>query len=389
MISLISGLVRRGTGRVRWLGRMAQNLKAASAETGAGVAPMLRDLVWLNATRQIGVRAYFQYRLFDPGLTAEQKKQYLPDSGWHNKRFWALLNPREYRLPFANKVMFARVFGGAGLPVPRTLGVFDPSLGAASDGASLRDAEGVDRWLKCHGENGFVFKPVWGSEGYQVLVFSGRAPDDDNSYLTMSGERFNAEQLVAFARNTAALEKSALGDPRSYLLQERIRPHPVLAEFVGPTLCCVRVVTVVGVSGSPSVIGAVYKLQPKPLGVDHLSYGALGCWVDLDSGALGPGRSRHELRWETVIPGTARSFVGFQLPDWAQVKELALRAALVFPWCRSIGWDIALSDRGPVLIEGNAHWSTSLLQIPAPHGLMTGELKALTDALGSARKIAK
>jgi hypothetical protein len=86
-----------------------------------------------------------------------------------------------------------------------------------------------------------------------------------------------------------------------------------------------------------------------------------------------------------VIPGTERRFVGFELPDWDRVKELALSAAMVFPWARSIGWDIAISDHGPVLIEGNAHWSPSLLQIPAPRGLMTGELKAMIDALGSAR----
>jgi len=45
--------------------------------------------------------------------------------------------------------------------------------------------------------------------------------------------------------------------------------------------------------------------------------------------------------------------------------------------------DIAIADRGPVLIEGNAEWSTSLLQIPAPRGLMSGELKSLCDILAA------
>jgi hypothetical protein len=102
--------------------------------------------------------------------------------------------------------------------------------------------------------------------------------------------------------------------------------------------------------------------------------------------ALAPGRSRHDFSSVSVIPGTAKRFVGFQLPQWDQIKKLALGAAMVFPWARAIGSDIAITDQGPVFIEGNAHWSTSLLQIPAPHGLMTGELKALTDALASARK---
>jgi hypothetical protein len=265
--------------------------------------------------------------------------------------------------------------------VPRTLGVFDPVGGASVDGKTLRTAEELEQWLDCYGGNGFVFKPVWGTEGYQVLVFTGRSPDDRRSFTTLSGDRYDAKGLAQFARKKAPL----IREDFSYLIQELVRPHPVLADFVGPTLCCVRVVSLIDMAGKPTLLGAVYKLQPGNEGVDHLTHGALGCWVDLETGALGPGRSRQHLRWSDVIPGTARRFVGFQLPDWDRVKELALRAAMVFPWARSIGWDIAISDHGPVLIEGNAHWSPSLLQIPAPRGLMTGELKAMIDALGPAR----
>jgi hypothetical protein len=114
-----------------------------------------------------------------------------------------------------------------------------------------------------------------------------------------------------------------------------------------------------------------------------LSHGAIGSWVDLESGTLGPGRTRHELGYTSVIPGTDKIFVGSKLPHWAEVRDVALQAARVFPWARSIGWDIAISDRGPVLIEGNAEWSTSLLQIPAPRGLMTGEFKSLCDTLAA------
>jgi putative polysaccharide biosynthesis protein len=367
--------------KLRGAARAGRDLRAASAETGVSVASLLRDLLYLNLTRKMGVRAYFNYRLFDPRLTMDQKSEYLPDSHWGKQRLWGALNPQQYRFPFANKLIFGTVFGGAGLPVPRTLGVFDREVGYSADGKSLKDASQLEEWLQSNGNGGFVFKPVWGTEGYQILVFSGRAPDDPRSFVTLSGERHDAESMAAFTKKTAPL----LGHPHSYLIQELIHPHPELARFVGPTLCCVRIVTLIGFSEKPTILGAVYKLQPEPLGVDHLSHGALGCWVDLESGALGPGRSRHHLGWSEVIPGTDKRFVGFELPDWNQVKNLAVKAASVFPWARSIGWDIAISDRGPVLIEGNAHWSPSLLQIPAPRGLMTGELKAVVDALGSAR----
>ena len=149
--------------------------------------------------------------------------------------------------------------------------------------------------------------------------------------------------------------------------------------FIGPTLCTVRVLTIIGRDGAPRIVGSVFKVQPSTVGVDHLLYGAVACWVDPDTGALGPGRTRTHCDLVTKVPGTDRPLVGFRLPLWPQVKTLAFDAAVAFPWARAIGWDIAIAERGAVLVEGNERWSPSLLQLPAPHGLMDGELLALYE----------
>jgi hypothetical protein len=378
-------VIERGANGLRRLGRLVQYIREATAEPGVGATGIIRDLLHLKLTRQVGVRTYFQYRLFDPSLSAWQKLEYLPNSNWATNRLWDLLNPVQYRSPFRNKLLFNRTFGQQGFPVARVRAVYDPDSGDSFDCRRLRSADDLRQWLREYDGDGFVFKPLWGTQGIQVLVFGSRAADDPGSFLTLSGERYDADRLVEFARSTADLQRVGA----SYLLEERIRPHPALAELVGPTLCCVRIVTFIRLDGTPSILGAVYKLQPEPLGVDHLSFGAIGSWVDLESGKLTPGRSRYGFGYTSVIPGTDRTFVGFQLPHWTDVKHLALRAACVFPAARSIGWDIAISTQGPVLIEGNADWSTSLLQIPAPHGLMTGEFRALCDTLAAARKTAQ
>jgi hypothetical protein len=78
------------------------------------------------------------------------------------------------------------------------------------------------------------------------VVLTGATADDPDAFLSLSGERYDAAALVDVARDTAALE---LQNPRSnvssFLLEERIRPHPDLAELVGPTLCS---------DGSPSLL---------------------------------------------------------------------------------------------------------------------------------------
>jgi hypothetical protein len=250
------------------------------------------------------------------------------------------------------------------------------------DGESLRTESELRNFIGRFREQGFAFKPAEGMRGYLVLILTGTSPDAPDTFLTLAGERYDAAALVAAARDTVALETQAPGANVSpFLIEERIRPHPAMAEFIGPTLCTVRVVTIVALDGNPRIVASVLKLQPKPLGVDHLMYGALGCWVDPDTGALGPGRTRTTHQYTSVIPGTDRSFVGFRLPCWGQVKDVALQAAAAFPWARSIGWDIGISDRGPVVIEGNQKWSPSLVQLSAPHGLMRGDLKALYDTL--------
>jgi hypothetical protein len=114
--------------------------------------------------------------------------------------------------------------------------------------------------------------------------------------------------------------------------------------------------------------------------------GAVGCWVDPETGALGRGRTRGHDDDITTIPGADRGFVGYILPEWRAARDLALRAADAFPWARSIGWDIGLGESGPVLIEGNERWSPSLIQMPAPTGLLRGELRAVRDELGGAQR---
>jgi hypothetical protein len=55
-------------------------------------------------------------------------------------------------------------------------------------------------------------------------------------------------------------------------------------------------------------------------------------------------------------PDTRVVISGFQLPHWAAACALVRRAALLFRPVRAIGWDVALTEDGPVLVEGNSEW---------------------------------
>jgi hypothetical protein len=126
-------VIERGANGLRRLGRLVQYIREATAEPGVGATGIIRDLLHLKLTRQVGVRTYFQYRLFDPSLSAGQKLEYLPNSNWATNRLWDLLNPVQYRSPFRNKLLFNRTFGQQGFPVARVRAVYDPDSGDSFD----------------------------------------------------------------------------------------------------------------------------------------------------------------------------------------------------------------------------------------------------------------
>ena len=52
-------------------------------------------------------------------------------------------------------------------------------------------------------------------------------------------------------------------------------------------------------------------------------------------------------------PDTNHQLVGFTIPKWSDATNLALTLAKQKTSIRFCGWDLALSDKGWIMIEGN------------------------------------
>ena len=61
---------------------------------------------------------------------------------------------------------------------------------------------------------------------------------------------------------------------------------------------------------------------------------------------------------------TGTPIKGFQFPDWDKATDLVKRASMVIPQVAYIGWDVAFSDKGPVLVEGNDFAGHDIYQLP-------------------------
>ena len=158
----------------------------------------------------------------------------------------------------------------------------------------------------------------------------------------------------------------------SHLVQEQVVAHPYGVELFPGSLNTLRVLALREVAGAPVRIAAVVhkvgRTSSAPL--DAVSRGGLVAAVDPVTGRLGPGVGQvlHRRRdtWD-VHPDSGARITGRVVPALGEVLGLVTAAMEAFPEALHVGWDVAVSTRGPLIIEGNARMpSVRLLQTHGP-----------------------
>lgn len=105
--------------------------------------------------------------------------------------------------------------------------------------------------------------------------------------------------------------------------------------------------------------------------------------VDRDTGAVTRAIVRRgEGRPEETDIGSG------SVPDWGNACGMVLEAAAVVPGIRTQSWDVALTDRGPVLLEVNFGGDLNLHQLAHDRGILNDEYREHLYRCGYKGKLA-
>jgi hypothetical protein len=277
----------------------------------------------------------------------------------HNDRMLRILHPFDVEFVVRDKLLSSERFaehGVAQVPILAVVGR-DPGHGCRGFFPMVHSVDDIVAAMPDWPDAVFV-KPVSGSFGEGALVLTR-----DGAEWLEGDRRSNARQVA----------ETLLGyrDPKGVLVQPRYaNDHRMAGISCGLGLCATRIVTAVTEDG-PELVVAIHKMIGKDAIADNFSGGMTGnlvCGVDLDSGRLRTaygrrGANRFLLTRYSEHPATGARIDGFELPHWQETRALALRAATAFPELPLLGHDIAITDRGPLLLEANSHWRISLPQL--------------------------
>jgi hypothetical protein len=337
-------------------------LTRAHASYGTGYGALAVRFVDLYRSRKYSISEIAYLDLLNPRLTKDDLDR--RQSKEQQLKLQLAINPREYRSLAANKAIFDLYCRRAGLAIPRWFGTF--AIAPESDGSTRREsARNYAAALLGRATAGhLIVKPVDGVYGEAVtgLRVDGQRFIDDN------GRPCSAEEVYDRLDGGSKYQ--------SYLIQERLVAHSEIAGLTGTRrLQTVRMVTYVTDEGTVVIGCCQLKIVVGESTVDNFQNGRTGNLIGDIPGASGvlsgvigslPGQIR-PTPYERH-PTTGIAFAGFKIPRWDEARRLVESAAIAFLPLRTIGWDVAITDDGVFLIEGNVTWD------PAYDGDVGGEI---------------
>lgn len=132
----------------------------------------------------------------------------------------------------------------------------------------------------------------------------------------------------------------------------------------------IRIISMVTKEKTVVIIAALFRISVN-CPIDNYSAGNLAAEIDPVTGIVLKGGIRKRSAcddYHDFHPITKMPIRGFEIPFWDETIVMIKEAAMIVPEVRSIGWDVAITNTGPILIEGNSQWNKDTFQIPAGYG---------------------
>lgn len=298
----------------------------------------------------------FEFYGLTSGRPAGEGSRYL-GYRWFRYKVRDALNTKWARSITEDKWIFHRLLDSLGLPAPQTFGLYHRSYGTTWDLARpLRTSRDLLDELERLRPQGLVLKPSGGSQGYRLLILESIDWDTGRA-RTRTGEATTLETALA-----AVDPGAGLGGYPGHLVQECLANHPVLQDLAPYATNTLRVQTLLADDGEVHLLGAVLRLGRKGNAVDSFSQGGVAVDIDTRTGRTGLGLLQGQPGFVSRHPDSGAELVGRQVPFWDDVVSLVRRGAGCFTGLRSIGWDIAVTPSGALIVEANNDWGLQILQ---------------------------
>jgi Sugar-transfer associated ATP-grasp len=304
---------------------------------------MIRELLYLSVVFRSFPRHYFSRYLFKKESNGIMN--YYPDD-FLNFKVKPLFNNREVIDVLENKLFFNFFYGQFNISLPEII-MYNHGKMFVKENTCIAVNSTVEFRQLLEG----LFKENPGRKSIFIK----------KTYWSYGGDGIYKLYPAQLENDPRAVEKLYSDVTKAgFLFQETVRQHPDLDRLNPSCLNTIRLDTFTDSDGNIEILSGYIRMSTINFHLDNISSGGCQVGIDLATGKLKKNgyftiRS-NGVRVLTGHPVTRTIFRDFQLPLFTQAKDLVKKAAGYMPEIRLVGWDVAISDTGPVLIEGNSNY---------------------------------
>lgn len=190
----------------------------------------------------------------------------------------------------------------------------------------------------------FIFKPLKGYSGIGVKIINGNevCPEDFYETNIVQGA-FVVEELINQAPELSIIHKDSVNTVR-------------ISSFK--------------INNDVIIVGGALRMGTGGANVDNAGSGGIYATIDIEHGFV-CSLARDKINGNTysVHPDTKCKLVGFELPKWYEAIDLVKELTNVIDGATAISWDLAYTDKGWCVVEGNDVGDPNLLQAPLQIGI--------------------
>ncbi len=334
----------------------ARNGRLISSRIKRSIAAQLGDQIWLYVKAGVLPPWYYIYELHKHPVKREARS-FIQRCECKDGVPALLKDMKPPTSELTDKAEFARWCEARGIPAVPVLAIVRTD---GVDGLRSLDQLALDLFVKpLNGKGG---------RGAQRWDYLG-----DGRYRSSEGKELDS---IGMLISIAAVSWSG---PR--LIQPRIRNHPDLAPLNNDALATVRALTCLNESGTPELLGAVLRMAVgENHVVDNLHAGGIAAAISLETGCLGLASNLGmdcSLGWLDRHPDSGAQIEGLRLPYWGEFRSFTEKAHCAFADRILVGWDVAITPHGLMLVEGNGAPDLDIMQRAYRRGWMTDRLGQL------------
>ena len=304
--------------------RFSKNLKMVSKKYHKSYIGMMFDTIYSVKKYGIGLTDYLNYQFYLKNK--EERREY---AGIKIQNiFYETVSPSAYKERYTIKPRFLKEFSEY-----TKRDFFVPN------------GNNKDEFMKyIKGKDYFMSKPYDGLGGADVTkVKVNDIKDLDNYYQSICDNHLFLEDLV--------------------------KQHEDLNKLCSTSVNTIRIMTF-NDHGKPKILWAGLRIGNGVNSVDNFHAGGMASVIDLKTGKLVNAAVDKDLNEYEYHPKTKTKIVGFKVPYFEEVKAMVLKAALESDKILVVGWDVAVTPDGPLIIEGNRRPGFDVVQVASRRGRM-------------------